>query len=1817
MAQLQADFQMDKTGGCSPLTVGLTNTSSGASSNATYLWDLGNGNTSTLINAGATYVLEETYTITLTVADGNKTATQSKKVTVYKKPTIDFSFDVVKGCLPQAVNFTAAATPGDGSIASYFWDFGDGNTQQSAGLQKVQHTYNIALNSMVGLTVTNSAGCYSYIQKPATQVLQAIKASFSADKTVLCNISDSVKFSNASSGPGTLSYYWDFGDGSSSNAANPTHTYNKKASSTTICGNTPVTFTLLGGGGAYNSWDFGDGFTDGWEYNSTVTHQYTRDSVYTVSVAYSSDGTGLCRDTTIKKDFIKVLPPFPKINHIVNTCDGERNLVSFTDTSYKALSWDWDFGDGSAHIAYNAYQPQVQHVYAQTGKYKVVLTNTNGQCSVRDSSMVYVLLKQHPVLSSNITSACSSGPFAIYLKNMETNPAPNPYFWYGNYYGLYAMQYGDTSNFSNYNGYPFQNGAWQNTVNWTMAYLDPTKKDLRIISNSAYFGCNDTSNFIPVKINGPKAGFKLLDAAPCFEHPILAQDTSIAGVNAPITSWNWDFGDGKTANEMASGTETHSYASPGQYMVRLTVTDINGCKDQTLYDYSHYANPSGPQAAFVFSPANVTPGVAVSFTNNTNQFNSSGTQYKWLFGDGSSSTGFSPVHIYNKVGVDTVQLIAINPNTNCQDTSIQVINVRLINTHFSFTKSFVTSSSCPPVIVHFTNTSSNALSVAWDFGDGSRADNQNNPSHTYYTAGTYKITMYGYGYNGTTDTTVDSIVVKAPSAKLNANAFFGCRSKVIRLDAQVTNASFFVWDFGDGQVQQTRDSFATHPYLTPGIYSPALILYDSNGCSIQSYLQQKIVIDSLAISIKKSPAQLCGPGPVNFQNPVITSFAQQVQQPLQYHWDFGTGNAADTSNAANPSFVYSTYGTKLVQLTVQSPFGCSKQATDSILVLPLSIAAISGPLEVCEKTTVQFNGSATINDKIGWHWDFGNGNVSTLQNPLPQNFPDTGSYKISLVINHYGCPDTAISQLTVHANPVVKASPQRAIVCLGNSIQLNATAGNNYSWSPANGLNNNLSSSPVATPADNTVYVVTATNNAGCSGKDSISLTVLKPFTMKIPADTFVCKGSSIVLPVSGANSYHWIKGNGLSDLHSPRPVATPIAATGYTVVGYDAGNCFTDTGTVHIDIQPLPFINAGPDIDAPTGTIVQLNTSASQDVNNWNWSPPDYLSCTNCPSPLATPKRTTAYLVTAGNKYGCTASDTVLVKLSCSQDRVRIPNVFTPDNNGKNDASLPLELGFATVHQRLKGGGLSKGRGMLVVIGRSIVLDKSWYRNAYDCKNMMKMYDNCTECGQPLEPEVGFYYGTGFIRMGGADGPAGVWRHVLGNGQQFYMQICLHRIRYNTDDAVMVIAQNVTEKLELERKLADERNARQQELTGAIITAQENERAEIGRELHDNVNQVLGAARIVQEQLNNIIKHANANNIAVALSSAGTLQAKGYTPEIITALFMEKIHEIQQSGASMYRDNKIIIPSWENRVDEINIAFSNSLFGDLKSLFQYFGSRNSKYANGQVLSVDSVLSMQFTIDDYSVSAAGYQDMDGLLTSVAESALRYMDPYNLATYFLNNSKFSECRQLTQSLLNDNDADNDGLALHLNGVSYMKQRDTATAKKLFVQALNKIQSPWLTYNNLGIVYIQEEKLDSAKMMYSNAIRLRPESFPSWLNFANLMYAQYKKSHRMGSLDSALNYYRKAVALNKNQTLMYVAMLPALYDKEGRASMETAMNKMIEMDPDNILVYVQAAKLFNSKGLATDAAIYYEKAKAHCNGDSIKLVQLAYYYKSYGQ
>src|SRR5436853_3511165 len=138
---IRADFTVDKPGGCSPLGVVLTNISSGISPNATYQWDLGNGNTSTLKNAGAVYYEEKAYIVTLTVKDGSQTSTLTRTITVYKKPVVDFNFSPNNGCMPLMVTFTGSSLAADGGIATYHWDFGDRSTQSGYG-SAISHPYN-------------------------------------------------------------------------------------------------------------------------------------------------------------------------------------------------------------------------------------------------------------------------------------------------------------------------------------------------------------------------------------------------------------------------------------------------------------------------------------------------------------------------------------------------------------------------------------------------------------------------------------------------------------------------------------------------------------------------------------------------------------------------------------------------------------------------------------------------------------------------------------------------------------------------------------------------------------------------------------------------------------------------------------------------------------------------------------------------------------------------------------------------------------------------------------------------------------------------------------------------------------------------------------------------------------------------------------------------------------------------------------------------------------------------------------------------------------------------------------------------------------------------------------------------------------------------------------------------------------------------------------------------------------------------------------------------------------------------------------------
>lgn len=158
---------------------------------------------------------------------------------------------------------------------------------------------------------------------------------------------------------------------------------------------------------------------------------------------------------------------------------------------------------------------------------------------------------------------------------------------------------------------------------------------------------------------------------------------------------------------------------------------------------------------------------------------------------------------------------------------------------------------------------------------------------------------------------------------------------------------------------------------------------------------------------------------------------------------------------------------------------------------------------------------------------------STLQNPPPVAYNASGTYNINLTVDE-GLPTQSAfcKQVVVLPQPIVATRPDTAL-CAGASVTLTTTGTGvtQYSWSPATGLSNANTASPVATPAVTTQYIVTATGAGGCVARDTVEVTVKTPqqcTSVTVTAGFIVPDTVCVNTPVNvinnsvNASSYYW-----------------------------------------------------------------------------------------------------------------------------------------------------------------------------------------------------------------------------------------------------------------------------------------------------------------------------------------------------------------------------------------------------------------------------------------------------------------------------------------------------------------------------------------------------------------------------------------------------------------------------------------------------------------------------------------------------------------------
>jgi hypothetical protein len=163
--------------------------------------------------------------------------------------------------------------------------------------------------------------------------------------------------------------------------------------------------------------------------------------------------------------------------------------------------------------------------------------------------------------------------------------------------------------------------------------------------------------------------------------------------------------------------------------------------------------------------------------------------------------------------------------------------------------------------------------------------------------------------NGLSSTRTDSIIVEQPVVNVTADILRSCTAQSVTISAIPENASSYVWDFWDGTIAQATDTFSTHYYSRAGSYTPQLIAKDANGMSGSVTLNNKIIIDSLYLSLNNLPQKICSPKEIVFQSYNCKYWVLTRRSKLLFIIGiFGTGLARDTSDIKAPSFIYQQPG---------------------------------------------------------------------------------------------------------------------------------------------------------------------------------------------------------------------------------------------------------------------------------------------------------------------------------------------------------------------------------------------------------------------------------------------------------------------------------------------------------------------------------------------------------------------------------------------------------------------------------------------------------------------------------------------------------------------------------------------------------------------------------------------------------------------------------------------------------------------------------------------------------------------------------------------
>ena len=1281
----------------------VTNNSTVPSGSITgYLWDLGDGNTSTAKTPSHVYAASGFKTVKLKVTTNiGCTDSSTSKVNVSNVPTP--AFRTVFDCSTDSMNFKNTTSVNCGKISGFSWDFGDGSTSTD---ENPTHKYASFGSYTVKFKIALPGGFTDSLNRVVTLHKDAV-SNFNVDDVCF---GDSARFVNTTTN--ASSYKWDFDDNNTSTKTNPVHfyrvtgTYSVRLIATdgNACNDTTtksivvkvrpsayfatddrcVNANLPFDNGTYYAhtyvWDFGDG-SSSTSTSTKVPHAYASAGTYNV-VLYANNNNG-CKDTAYET-VVVFANPVPSFT-FSGACKGEK--VSFTNNSTGQKLNNWSFGDGSFSTATNP-----TNAYKAIGSYTVKLVLTSVE-NCTDSTSRTVAINDVPSADFSATSVClgsatdftnnSSGgsgtvTYAWDFGDGSTSTATSPSHTYAAA-GKYTVQLtasgngscddattmqvevfdvptvsintastclgsaiGFSANTTNTSTYAWSFGDGNTSTSNAPSHTYSTAGSYTVsLTVTSINGCTATTTATATANPIPVAGFTANKV--CVGSNTSFNNTS--SIASGTMTYAWAFGDGATS----TGTSpTHNYSSKGTYTVTLTVTSGAGCSHIFSSNIEVYGMPTAD-----FTGTNVCVGSATSFAN----YSASATSHAWAFGDGNSSSLANPSHTYKAAGTYVVTLTSSNANGCSDQKSVSVV------VYADPTADFSTANGCVNTSISFSNSSSTGAYI-WDFGDG-YASTAANPSHTYKTAGSYTVSLKVSNSFGCKSEVMQSITIyAAPTAGFNDAQ--GCAQKGVSFTNTSSGASGYAWSFGDNGTSASANP--SHTYTTAGTYSVKLTASNTNGCA--STITKSVTI-SANPTVGFTAADACNGKQVAFTN----SSSDGVNA-----WSFGDGA---TSSLKNPSHLYSASGTYTATLTVTSAQGCTGSMNRSVSVFPNPTASFSAT-PLCTGPSANFNNTSSISSgSINSSWNYGDGSTGGANT---HTYTSAGTYNVVLTVtSNNGCVSTVAKSVGVYNAP--SASFTAPSVCDGKSVEFFNTSGNTTasSWDFGDGASSTNASPTHRYSASGSYSVkLTASNAIGCNSVATNTVIVLANPTADFNVSNG-CAGTSIAFTNnsgSAANSL-WDFGDGASS-NAMNPNHT-YSGSGSKTIGLKvtSSNGCTDVTTKSIDIFARPMASFSTN-NTCDGDLTQfINTSQNGNTFNWNFGDGNTSTNTNPTNMYAASGNYMASLVV--DNANC--SDTLTRNVAISP----LPNSgFTFNRSGKTVDFTPTSAGLSAYDWDFDDGSTS-----------------------------------------------------------------------------------------------------------------------------------------------------------------------------------------------------------------------------------------------------------------------------------------------------------------------------------------------------------------------------------------------------------------------------------------------------------------------------------------------------------------------------------------------